>query len=757
MPSPSPTSSTSPNASAAPGVAIAGAGHPPGVTAVATATPPAIDARSPEQPVLLFFPLLILLSGAVWSWHFRTANLIPARACLLHLLLAGIVLLAAHVARHLAVVASPTFRQLIWHPVLAAWLVVLNLSAAANYVSRSSWGDPLSGRQIWSFLRHEPLIAEAGRRALAPGPLLGLLAALLALVGSFRVYAWVVRRHPCARWTARLWTPAVLLLAVQVVAVTTLLLRFPADARQEPLIAFFGGAGGVGGGRSLTDLNGVDAHRKIAAALDRQVLASWDPGDRKPATNVILILADSLRADHLPLYGYPRPTTPFLAELAARGELQQVDHAFSTCSESYCGIAASLTGQPFLAISAESTKLHELLARAGYGNQMALVGDHDVFADLGAFYGPTANLELPPDLVAPARAGDDRAVLDWLDRLEPFAGKPQFFYFFLLSSHVLGHRFEPPTWTPDNILAIRYRWNSLRLAQTLLAINRPPTYLQKVVNHYDNGVLQLDGVLRGMFARLAARGYLDDALVLITGDHGDALGEHDHLGHTYRLYNEDIRVPLLLWDSRPDRRIAIAGHASHLDLAPTILDRLDLPIPPTMAGGSLYRPRTTHLSVHHTRRGQQPCAAAIRSAGATRHKLIVCRRRDGAQVASVTPASVEPKPAQTGDSSAPAVPVAIEGLLDEELYDLVADPTESNNLLATPAILPTPAIPAAFATPGSAEPAGPFADERLEEGAALLADLRAALRPFYGDVINTCQTFDCVDPPMRPAATTSPP
>lgn len=626
---------------------------------------------------MLFLPFLGCLSAAFWSWRFYSENLIAPWACLLHFTLAVLVLLLARLGRESGS-RSAGFRYL-WHAAFAGWFLLLNLAAAGNYISRSSWGDPLAAGQMWHLLKHERIVQETLREAVGIQSILLGLAALLGLFAAFRLY----RRHAKQNFLTerrRPWGLATFGLA----ALTgTLGLLHPAAARQEPLIGFLGGAS------SVADLNGLDGHRRLAAELDRRTMAQYGGGSQRPRKNVVLILADSLRADHLPVYGYDRPTTPFLSELAKKGHLQKVEHAFSACSESYCGIAAALTGQPLYKISPQNTKIYELLAKVGYSNQMVLVGDHEVFAELGTFYGPLARRELPAEAQALAAGGDDQAIAKYLESLGKADGTPRFFFFFLLSTHALGQRFAERPFVPDNVLAIRPFWNHRNLRRLLLQIKRPPEYLTKVINHYDNGLVQGDLVVRQIFDGLKAKGYLDDALILLSGDHGDALGEHNHLGHTFRLYNEDIRVPLLAWDSHPDRVFAPGSHASHMDFVPTILDRLGLPIPAFLPGRSLYRPSEQHVSVHMTRRGQEPCAATLRSRGEERYKLITCR---------------------------------VGNTLVEELYDLVKDPQEQTNLATGP---------------GRALHAD------------LLDELRAPLDFFYGELVNSCDRFDCIDPKVR--------
>lgn len=639
---------------------------------------------------MLYFPLLGLLAALYWCWRFWQANLISPAAWLLHLVFAAAVLFFAALTSHLAPgLGSKGWRLGLWHLAFGLWLLFFNLAAAGNFLTRTLWGDALSAPQMWELLRYEPVVAETVKANAWPA-LLGLTFGAITLWLLYRLY---LRLAAGAFVTARakgLRRAGLLLFASLVLLVSALLWRHPAAAREEPLIAFAGGAPNV------TDLNGLDSQRKVAAELDRQAFQAFAAPGYSPRTNVVLILADSVRADHFPFDGYARATTPFLSELQQRGKLQIVEDAFSACSESFCGIAATLTGKSFHKISLQSLKLYELLAKAGYANQMILAGNHDTFADLGKFYGESANREVPERLEKLIRHGDDRLAIRYVDTLEPYDGKPKFFFFFLYSTHVLGQRLEGlgsetfgpqgfDVYQPQDILPIRPHWNNNHLSELLRQLGKSPAYMQEVVNHYDNNLLQGDYVLRRIFEGLRAKGYLDDALVVISGDHGDALGEHDAVGHGFSLYNEMTRIPLLLWDSGSDRRLAARSHASQTDIVPTILDRLDLPIPKIFSGSSLYEPRASHISVHMTRRGREPCAAAIRSvAGGAFDKLIVCHREEG---------------------------------LVEELYDLQHDPAESRNLLAE----------------GNAAVMQP-----------LLGELRESLHFFYGDLINSCERADCI-------------
>src|SRR5205823_13058807 len=128
-----------------------------------------------------------------------------------------------------------------------------------------------------------------------------------------------------------------------------------------------------------------------------------------------------------------------------------------------------------------------------------------------------------------------------------------------------------------------------------------PNMIQEKLNkpdRYDDKVLQADGIIHQVFDALAGKHYLDNAMVVVTGDHGEGLGER-HWAHGWNLYNEDIRIPMLLYDV-PTTTYPDLAFATQVDIAPTILDRLGLPIPASWEGQSLLAPTRKRFTNHQT-------------------------------------------------------------------------------------------------------------------------------------------------------------
>lgn len=304
--------------------------------------------------------------------------------------------------------------------------------------------------------------------------------------------------------------------------------------------------------------------------------------------HVVLIIVDALRASHMGIYGYDRPTTPFLAEWYTKGKLQRVDDVFSTCSHSICGVASIMSSRTWSEMGMSNIMLYEVLHNSGYQTQFFLSGNH-----LPIFYFDHSR---KPFIDAYSDGAETKAgeKFDDLPIIDSFANKiidtaiPGFFYFHLMSTHTYGKDesayavYQPATpmdsWEDDPI----QRHN-----------------LEQIINGYDNGVLQADAYIERIFTRLNEKEILQNSLVIILGDHGEALGEHGHYGHRYFLNDEDMRIPLLIYDSDS---IEYPNHnfATHIDVAPTVLDRLGFSIPKSWEGHSLLDSTVKNYSFHQT-------------------------------------------------------------------------------------------------------------------------------------------------------------
>jgi arylsulfatase A-like enzyme len=286
------------------------------------------------------------------------------------------------------------------------------------------------------------------------------------------------------------------------------------------------------------------------------------------------VTVDTLRADRLGFAGHAAARTPVLDDLAARGV--RFDTAIAAAPITLPSHATILTGlEPphhgvrnngIFSLPEDRTTLAERLAAAGY-DTAAVVGAFvlDSRYGLGQGFGSYDDEMVPlegegaPALIAqrPADRVTD-AALAWLDRR--VGTGPVFLWVHYFDPHI---PYEPP----------------------------PPFGGSTLEERYDGEIafvdLQLGRLLRGF----EARGLLGRTLLVFTADHGEGLGEHGEQTHSFLLYDATMRVPLVFVPPGARRGARVSDRAAgSVDILPTVLDLLALPVPPGLDGESLVRP-----------------------------------------------------------------------------------------------------------------------------------------------------------------------
>lgn len=318
--------------------------------------------------------------------------------------------------------------------------------------------------------------------------------------------------------------------------------------------------------------------------------------------DVVLILVDTLRADHLGVYGYRRPTSPRIDRLAAGGAV--FDQAWAAAPWTLPSTMSIFTGRFPSAHRVESQDIHlpheiptlteSLHARGwrtgGFASHVytsRLYGfdrgfqTYDDFGMSSPDYVHEKGLEPDAERVT-------GAALDWLRR----QGKEPVFLFV--------HYFDPhwPYAAPGgdrDVFPSAYAgpleadYDALsKFIDTSIPI--PDGYLEFLVNRYDGEILHTDRQIGRLLDGFAAAGRAGRTWVLLTADHGEEFRDHGSMGHGRRLYEEIIRVPLIVSrvatgkvpDAGPAR---VAVPVSGIDLLPTILDLADAGEPPAGASG----------------------------------------------------------------------------------------------------------------------------------------------------------------------------
>ena len=301
---------------------------------------------------------------------------------------------------------------------------------------------------------------------------------------------------------------------------------------------------------------------------------------RRP--NVIVIYVDALRADVTEPYGgqHSRSNMPFMTRMVRTGVFTQVNMALAACNGTVCGLAALLQSRPTWKQHPDFLSLPKLLKEVGYSTAYVLSSNHQDYLNLKNFYEP-ADFYLDGKDIDPGAGLDDRVVLEGLRRLGPWKGTPTFLMVGLVSPHSLAKRDK----------AFRH----------FLPDHEAPgdaTFKERYRNHYHNGVLQADAVLKSTWDALADGGYLANSIVVITADHGESLGEKGYTGHMTSLDHAELRIPLWIYETH--KTVGITRFARQIDIAPTVVAALGMNIPATWQGLPLQEPLSNVFSEHYS-------------------------------------------------------------------------------------------------------------------------------------------------------------
>ena len=317
-------------------------------------------------------------------------------------------------------------------------------------------------------------------------------------------------------------------------------------------------------------------------------------------TLVVLISVDTLRADRLDAYGYGRETAPNLAELAAEGVRFATVGAQS--AQTLTSHKSLLTGKypaslmleagartvpddrsprAFLVdtFAAAQGTLAEHLREAGY-TTAAFTDGGWLCRETGFDHGFDRFDESGGGLAAVL----PRA-LDWLDQARP---EQAFLFVHGYDVHCPYPCREPYNsrfcTDHDAHVPLERMCGKGELAETPLTERD----LQAISDHYDGGVRSADAYLGRLFDELRERGLFEDALIVVTSDHGESLGERGIIGHG-GLYPEQLMVPLILKTPRRWRvpPTVVEEPVELVDLWPTLVQMCGAELDETIDGASL--------------------------------------------------------------------------------------------------------------------------------------------------------------------------
>jgi arylsulfatase A-like enzyme len=375
--------------------------------------------------------------------------------------------------------------------------------------------------------------------------------------------------------------------------------------------------------------------------------------------NVLLVTIDTLRADHLGAYGYPRPTSPRIDAVARRGVV--FDQAYTYWPKTRGSFVGIMTGR--LASQTGYGKSHPLLLDfnptlasvlegAGY-ETVATVDNPNVAASLGYARGFDRYRETWEEKALASEMDRARAITE--DGIA-FLGEARPERPFLLWLHYVNPHapYEPPApWDTAFLDASASRGEALRpvdgfhggAPKQWAARGKP---LGWYVAQYDGEIAAVDAEVGRVMDALDASAVRERTLVVITSDHGESLGEHDYyFDHGENLFDPSMRIPLIVSGPGVKAGARAGVLATTLDFVPTILDAVKVSYPPDLAGESLL-PATRGEPRPVRRRLQGQNDRNLLGAWDRRFKVVATPSESGARYALY---DRERDPGETRDAS----------------------------------------------------------------------------------------------------------
>lgn len=317
--------------------------------------------------------------------------------------------------------------------------------------------------------------------------------------------------------------------------------------------------------RSATQaLNSALSPQSDAVASAREIGLEKSPQEEpsKPR-NVVFVVLESTRASSVTPYNPKLSTTPYLADLAMRSTLVEnayavVPHSSKALVAILCGVDPNLS-MPItesLADNIPARCLAELLDEQGYRTAFFQSAREDfenrrqLVKNMG-YRDFTSGNQLNTEGFSKANYfgyEDDIMLEPSKDWLKENADQPFFVTYFTVTPH---HPYDAPK-----------RYGRHDFAE------------DDLLNRYLNSVHYLDNFVKNIIEQYEELGLLDESIFVLVGDHGEGLGEHGRSQHDNVIYQEGIRIPMMIFDPQDPTPRRIQYNANHLDLVPSIIDRL---------------------------------------------------------------------------------------------------------------------------------------------------------------------------------------
>jgi arylsulfatase A-like enzyme len=296
----------------------------------------------------------------------------------------------------------------------------------------------------------------------------------------------------------------------------------------------------------------------------------------EPPRNLIVITFDTLRAGHVGAYGYDRNTTPNLDAFASESVLFET--AYSQAASTVPALSSLMTSRyPHqtgvletykYAVPDDEITLAERMKENGF-DTAAILG-------IGVLM-PTRRMDQGFDHYSYTLYTNKqywKTAAEITDEAVEWLGESRERPFFLWL-----HYFEPHQ--PYDVVPVesRVRFLDVPSSHPMLEGVKPDSMQHTRIRHkidaYDGALSHADSEFGRLMSEIRKLGLLDDSMIVVSADHGETLGEHGQHGHVFGLWEQVIRIPLVirLPNVRPAR---VAGRVQHVDVVPTVVREMGL-------------------------------------------------------------------------------------------------------------------------------------------------------------------------------------
>ena len=327
---------------------------------------------------------------------------------------------------------------------------------------------------------------------------------------------------------------------------------------------------------------------------------------------VILIQVDTLRRDHLDVYGYERETAPVLSRLSAEG----ATFRSATAQATWTKVSTPSTMTSLYPLSHGVRDFADRLPAAAetLAEQYRAAGYATLAYSSVLFTGQFSNMHQGFEELHESGSADStpssKTAREYVDRLGEWLGRhrdvPFFVFLHVFDPHDPFEPREPyaTMWADpahkaehkEQLDAVREHIEDQLLRQFGMPDRRaleaaeidPEVYVGYDQDWYDGSIRGMDVELGRLVERLRTLGLDDDTLIVFMSDHGEEFLEHDRMFHGQTVYNELTQVPLVMrWPGAIPSGVVVDENVQLIDIMPTLLDLSGLPHPEGLQGRSL--------------------------------------------------------------------------------------------------------------------------------------------------------------------------